>query len=117
MTDSSFETTHVRARADAVFLAVRWNAPSPIDGKPAFAEDCDDHPAVKPTTYMELNEAFGTSGCSVEHPHWTWPVMGVINTDKGKLFVSPGDYVVWFGGTSYLVLSEANYLEIFETMK
>lgn len=111
---AAYSMTPVKVRPRTPILVARWNTPSPIDGKAGFAVDCDDHPAVKPTSYMELAESLGTSGCSAESPYWIWSVMGVLHTDKGKLFVSPGDYVVWFGGKSYLVLPEAQYLEMFE---
>lgn len=112
--NTSYVMVPVQVKAKTPVLSVRWNAPSPIDGRPIFASDCFDHPSVQPTTYMEVAESLGTSGCSKKEPYWIWSVMGVLHTSRGKLFVNPGDYVVWFGGDSYLVLSEAQYLELFE---
>ncbi len=50
-----------------------------------------DLSVVRSTSYIEISQLLGTSGCSKEWPHWDWSVMGVIDTPKGKLAVSPGD--------------------------
>ena len=49
--------------------------------------------AIK-TSYMEVSEICGTSGCSKEPPYWDWSVMGVIDTLEGKHVVSPGDWII-----------------------
>ena len=67
--------------------AVRWNAPDLVHG-PKRAQECTDHPAVRPTCYMEVHALLGTTGCSLQVPFWTWEVMGVL---EGKHVVIPGD--------------------------
>jgi hypothetical protein len=71
-----------------VIEAVRWNALG------ALARECHDHPAVRPTTYLEVSDALGTSGCSSEPPYWDWSVMGMIDTLEGKHVVCPGDWII-----------------------
>lgn len=77
-----------------VIEAVQWNVP-PADGSaPALGRECKDHPAVRGTTYMEVRELLGTSGCSREAPYWDWAVMGVIETLEGRHVVIPGDWII-----------------------
>lgn len=76
-----------------VIDAVQWNKPGP-DGRPRLASECKDHPNVWPTNYLEVAQGLGTSGCSREAPHWDWSVMGTIDTLEGRMFVSPGDWIV-----------------------
>jgi len=101
------------------FLAVRWNAP-PKDaaqgaGRPRLARECNDHPSVRPTSYDEVSAGLGTCGCSKDYPWWTHNVMGVIDSQKGKLFVSPGDWVISMGEGQHLVLSDTHYNEFFRS--
>ena len=75
-----------------VVEAVQWNVPN-ADGRVLLATECNDHPKVRPTSYMEVSEICGTSGCSKEPPYWDWSVMGVIDTLKGNtLLVQVIDY-------------------------
>ena len=53
-----------------------------------------DHPAVRLTSYMEVANELGTSGCSREEPYWTWQAMGMIDTLEGKHAVVPGDWII-----------------------
>lgn len=76
-----------------VIEAVRWNVPDE-NGKVLLARECNDHPKVRATSYKEVYEMRGTSGCSKEPPYWGWEVMGVIDTLEGKHIVSPGDYII-----------------------
>ena len=76
-----------------VVEAVRWNTPDE-DGNVLLARECTDHPMVRPTSYREVSEQLGTSGCSKEYPYWGWEVLGMIDTLEGKHVVSPGDYVI-----------------------
>lgn len=76
-----------------VVEAIRWNIPNE-DGVPLPAIECNDHPKVRPSSYKEISELCGTSGCSKEPPYWDWSVMGVIDTLEGKHVVSPGDYII-----------------------
>lgn len=76
------------------YKATRWNAPSSDAAKPVWTRDCKDHAAVRQTTYMEIADIYGTSGCSKQEPYWTYTVLGIIETPRGKLVVEPGDWIV-----------------------
>lgn len=76
-----------------VIEAIQWNVPDK-NGKVKLARECEDHPKVRPTSYLEVSEMLGTAGCSQEQPHWDWAVMGVIDTLEGKHIVRPGDYII-----------------------
>ena len=76
-----------------VIEAVQWNKPD-ASGHVKLARECNDHPAVLPTGYMQIADLCGTSGCSKEWPHWDWAVMGIIDTMEGKHAVSPGDWII-----------------------
>lgn len=52
---------------EAFAKAVCWNKP-PENGIPGLARDCQDHPAVRPTSYNEIAQLLNTSGCSTENP-------------------------------------------------
>ncbi len=62
--------------------------------------------AVRPTTYMEVHQLIGTSGCSPTPEMWDWSVMGVMTTTRGKILVCPGDYLITLYDDSHLVLSQ-----------
>jgi hypothetical protein len=81
------------ASRDHAVTAVRWNVPKG-DQRPLDTLECKDSDLVKPVSYMDLHNVLGTSGCSKEHPWWTWMVMGKIELPNGVLFVCPGDWVV-----------------------
>ncbi len=49
---------------------------------------------VRPTSYMEVHELIGTSGCSNDGNLWAWSILGVVDTPRGKLVVYPGDTLV-----------------------
>jgi hypothetical protein len=53
-----------------------------------------DHDAVRRTSYMEVAEELGTSGCSREEPYWSWEALGIIDTLEGKHVVIPGDWII-----------------------
>lgn len=53
-----------------------------------------DHPAVRRTSYMEVANILGTSGCSREAPYWMWQAMGMIDTLEGTHAVVPGDWII-----------------------
>ena len=74
----------------------QWN----VDGA-QLGRECTDHSAVRGTTYLEVHELIGTSGCSHNEPYWNWDRMGVIETKRGRLVVIPGDYIVVFDGEFY----------------
>lgn len=76
-----------------VIEAVRWNAPDEM-GRVKLARECDDHPAVRMTSYMEVNELIGTSGCSRDCVMWDWSVLGLIESPEGKQIVRPGDWII-----------------------
>lgn len=76
-----------------VIEAVQWNTPNE-ERKVMLARECDDHPEVRNSSYMEIAQLCNTSGCSKEPPYWDWSVMGVIDTLEGKHVVSPGDWII-----------------------
>lgn len=85
----------------------QWN---PLDesGKPKPASEvADEH--VGSTTYDEVNELLGTSGCSTQEPFWDWSVMGAVEVPRGKLVVCPGDRVVVLEGVSCTVVPPAQW--------
>lgn len=53
-----------------------------------------DHPSVRRTSYTEVAQGLGTSGCSRGPECWSWAVMGVIDTLEGPHFVIPGDWII-----------------------
>lgn len=88
---------------------VQWNATEP----PQDARNCKDHPAVRNTDYMEVHHLTGTSGCSPQHPHWTWPVLGVIEDETSKQLVVPGDWIFEVSEGKYVVVHAHQYEAIF----
>lgn len=87
--------------------AVRWNVPrkepSHVPGKPVvwtlrpqLGYEVEGVPNVRPTSYREVSELLGTSGCSRTDDvnMWDWSVLGILETPRGKIVVSPGDWVV-----------------------
>lgn len=88
----------------------QWNK----DVKHTF--QCKDHGGVRGTSYMEIHELLGTSGCSAHYPYWTWNVCGIIRDhNKNKLVVSPGDWILEKpsltegGGTLIFVIHDVEY--------
>lgn len=53
-----------------------------------------DHPSVRKTSYGEVSDELGTSGCSRREPYYAWHVMGMIDTLEGKHAVTPGDWII-----------------------
>jgi hypothetical protein len=53
-----------------------------------------DHPAVRRSSYAEIAQLLGTSGCSAEPPYWGWDRLGVVETLEGMHVVCPGDFIV-----------------------
>lgn len=88
---------------------IQWNATEP----PQDARNCKDHPAVRNTDYMEVHHLTGTSGCSPQHPYWTWPVLGVIEDKSSKQLVIPGDWIFEVCEDKYVVVHAHQYEAIF----
>lgn len=84
----------------------RWN----VEAVPAFT--LEDNTLVSPTSYMEVFELIGTSGCSNTPEMWTWSVMGVLETSRGKIVVNPGDWVVELCKDFYVVMSNEEYMTL-----
>lgn len=59
-----------------------------------LAFDCKDHPKVRSTSYIEIHNLIGTSGCSKEPPYWDWSVLGILDSERGKTIVYPGDVLL-----------------------
>jgi hypothetical protein len=53
-----------------------------------------DHPAVRRTSYTEVAQLLGTSGCSREEPYYVWNALGIIDTLEGPHVVVPGDWII-----------------------
>lgn len=87
---------------------VQWNVRKTENGL-YLGRDCNDHPAVRGTDYMEIHNLLGTSGCSPQEPYWDWSVMGVIQTTHGKQVVVPGDWIGTLIDGVYVVVSNAEY--------
>jgi hypothetical protein len=88
---------------------IQWNPAEP----PQDARNCKDHPAVRNTDYMEVHHLTGTSGCSPKYPHWTWPVLGVIESGSSKQLVVPGDWIFEPIEGQYVIISAIQYSAIF----
>jgi hypothetical protein len=93
------------------FKATRWNTPDE-KGVPAWTRDNADHPAVRPTHYMEIADLYGTSGCSKGYPYWTYVAMGIIDTNRGKVVVEPGDWIIEPMEGVYLVVTDTHYRQL-----
>jgi len=92
---------------------VRWNWQG--EGKrPLDTRECHDHPAVRGTTYMEISDLLGTSGCSKEEPYWVWSCMGIIETNRGKQVVCPGDWIVEPIKGLYQVLTHEQFMVLYQ---
>ncbi len=72
-----------------------------------------DHSLVRQTTYMEIATLLGTSGCSREHPWWTWSAMGIIELPAGIVAVSPGDWILEDINGNVQVLNEEKFYEAY----
>lgn len=96
--------------------AFRWNVPTE-DGKPADARDCVVEGLVRNTSYSEISDLLGTSGCSSLEPHWGWEVLGVVVTARGRVVVSPGDWVVTLNGDPIGVYADDEYRQTFAALK
>ncbi len=66
-----------------------WN----VGGK-QLGRECEDHPAVRGTSYQEVYALIGTAGCSSDATMWDWSRLGVIETKRGRLVVYPGDSII-----------------------
>lgn len=71
----------------------RWNKDA-LRGR-----ECRDHPKVRGTSYGEVNQLLGTSGCSNKSPYWDWTRMGIIlDHNDNRLVVNPGDWIIEIHG-------------------
>jgi len=65
--------------------------------------ELEDQTIVRATSYMEVNTLLGTSGCSKDQNLWSWEVLGIIETQRGRLVVCPGDLVTELPDGVYIV--------------
>jgi hypothetical protein len=72
-----------------VVEAVQWNVGGALLGR-----ECEDCDAVRGTSYLEINQMLGTSGCSNDETMWDWSRMGIIETLEGKHVVTPNDWII-----------------------
>lgn len=85
---------------------VQWNPPA--NGKVKLGRECDDVGGVRGTSYGEVHELIGTSGCSKQPPYWNWSTMGVIEDPIGnRLVVSPGDWILKMGPSVSVMTNES----------
>lgn len=68
--------------------AVRFNP----EAKPWYEIEFPD--GVRRTNYQEVSLLLETSGCSKEHPYWSWDRMGYVITPEGGCVISPGDWII-----------------------
>lgn len=81
----------------------QWNK----DAK--YSHECKDHPDVKPTSYVEVYNLIGTSGCFKYPPYWDWSVMGIIKSGRGKMLVCPGDWVIEVVEDVFIVIDNETF--------
>lgn len=53
---------------------------------------------VRPSSYDEVSDMLGTSGCSREPEMWDWSVMGFLVLPGGGQMLKPGDWVCYNKG-------------------
>lgn len=68
--------------------AAQWNAESKL------ARALGKINPVRATTYLEVHNLVGTSGCSYDKEMYDWSVLGILETAQGKLIVRPGDWII-----------------------
>lgn len=73
-----------------VIEAVQFN----VDVNPTSELEPIFDGAVRGTSYMEIHDLLGTSGCSKNEPWWSWSVLGVIETLEGRMVCEPGDWII-----------------------
>lgn len=105
----------------------RFNPPQEVEGNPygiplhtldflsneLLGKDQELARKVRGTSYDELHKLLGTMGCSKESPYWVAHVMGVIETPKGALVLSPGDWLIEVTEGAYLVLDDPTYRKLY----
>lgn len=93
--------------------AIQWNPPVLNEQGHMVPQDhmsgYKGHPKVRFTTYDEVFEILKTPGNSRTPPYWSWQVLGVIETERGKLVVSPGDWIIELIPGSFVVMSDNDY--------
>ncbi len=94
---------------------VNWN-PEPVLARQLTDSNSPHaHPDVRHTSYDEVHQLIGTSGCSASAPHWNWDVMGILMMEHGSLLVCPGDYIVTFAPEVHLVIPPDTFKKLFDT--
>lgn len=88
-----------------IVSAIRWNIP--VFGVPHdHMSGYKGHPKVRFTTYDEVFEILKTPGNSKNNPLWTWQVLGILETVRGKLIVYPGDWIVELFPDHFIALTD-----------
>jgi hypothetical protein len=82
---------------------IQWNK----EGR--LAHECKDHPNVRSTSYSEVSNLIGTNGCSLNAPWWDWSAMGIIEDERGKTLVYPGDWVIEVYDEIFLVIDDTTF--------
>jgi len=93
--------------------AIQWNPPVQNEQGHMVPQDhmsgYQGHPKVRFTSYHEIFEILKTPGNSRVSPYWTWQVMGILETERGKLIVLPGDWIVELMFGYFIVMSNVEY--------
>lgn len=76
-------------------------------------EITDLHPAIRGTHYGEVSDLLDTSGCSKYHPWWTWSVLGMVQTEHGKMIIAPNEWLIEPFPNVYVILTPEQYQETF----
>lgn len=89
----------------SIVTAVQWNPEAKVYLEAPKLE------GVRGTSYSEVWGLLGTSGCSKNEPYYTWSCLGVVESEKGKQLVSPGDWIVDVVLGVRVVMTDVQYQE------
>lgn len=94
---------------------VQWNPTADLQPSLHWYEEGfkEMHSAVRATNYLEVSSLLGTCGCSKDAYGWTWSVMGIIETDHGKLVVAPNNWIFEPVEGVFVVLTDAEFQAMF----
>lgn len=93
--------------------STQWN-PSRLNSMdreidPETRRPITEHPNIRHTSYSEVFDILGTSGCSHGEPWWTWMVLGVCKTPYGRLVIAPYQWLNESDDGSVFVSMEPHY--------
>lgn len=95
--------------------AFQWNPPvTNEEGRVVLQDHMSGyvgHPHVRFTSFDEIWEVLKTPGNSHNEPYWSWQVLGILESDRGKQVVCPGDWIVELIPDYFVILTEKEYQE------